>query len=832
MDLHWIPPASRLAFQGDRPLPPSPSRSPHKRQISAEKIDDSLLSNLSLPPTLDAVQAPTTDLLLQDAFRESIAVASLSDKAVAVRAATARTRLKEWHEELERWHWQSHQNPFELPSVQASPDAEHGAAFAREYWGSLSKQTVLQYEDRIDEIRDAMDALELNALKVYVRDAHSTTSHHLMDDITAIVTTTIMQALPLIYRLEALLAVWDSRLAVLRASLGFTNTMDRAQQEMIAAWSFLDSNHAKDNEEVTTQALHGVRASLESQIRDLGHRLDYMLDTLEGRQDTIPDRWIDNMEQLEAEFGDWTVGAETAIVHLKMRSVDNLRSQKEPIKSPTQVRQTEDSCSLSPPMNEPSHSSIDDASDTRDGILSRNGHRPLPLDLRQHRRDLSNAYSDASNLSYPGSSTSDYFSDMSSPEIRDASRAEYFDVGSPIEVSTPGLPRRESRTSEDTITRQSSQRTERDDIPTLNRASTIAEPTIEEHGGPALIATNGLGLVDRPMLTGFEEQNAITPVPAEPRHRFEEVSDLSPSSTPVKIIRTKSAAEAAITPNRVATTSPMKSLEDALEARITSILTDIPTNIRLARSTEDIATEMVPSLAKLDTRTTRKSPTPRLMRAQTVAPSPPAMTLIPADPKTKRARNGGCDVQLYHLHQSDQSPPVKLFVRLVGEGERVMVRIGGGWADLAEYLKEYAIHHGRRTVSGGQFDIQGLPHPQSSSPVTTLGSLSNNQTPERTTTAAEFSSLYGTPADRFRPTSRDSTASSKNSWTGDESPSLGLAGQKSRKAAVSPNKQAWVDTMIEKARNGSSEQKKGARDGFGDMGIIGGTKRLFMRKAT
>ena len=833
MDLHWIPPASRLSFQGDRPLPPSPSRSPHKRQTPAGKIDDSLLSNLSLSSTLDAVQAPTTGLLPQDAFRGVITAASLSDRGLAVRAATVGTRLKEWHEELERWHWQSHQNPFELPSVQTSPDAELGAAIAREFWGSLSKQTVLQYVDRIDEIRDAMDALELNALKVHVRDAYTTTSHHHMDDITAIVTTNIMQALPLIYRLEALLTVWDGRLAVLRASLGFTNAMDRAQQEMIAAWSFLDSNHAKNNEEVTTQALRGVKARLESQIRDLGQRLDYMLDTLEGLQDTIPDRWIDNMEQLEAEFGDWTVGAETAIVHLDMRSVDNLRSQKEPVTSYTQVRQIEDSSSLPPPTNEPTHSSIDDVSDTRDGSLSRNGHRPLPLDLRQHRRDLSNAYSDASNVSYPGSSTSDYFSDMSSPEIRDASRAEYFGVGSPIEVSTPGIPRRESRTSEDTITRQSSQRTERGDIPTVNRAfPVVAEPTIEEHGGPAPIATNGLGLVDRTMLTGFEESNATTPVPAESRHRFEEVTDLSPTSTPVKIIRMKTAAEMATTPNRVVTTSPTKSLEDALEARITSILTDIPANIRLARSTEDIAAEIVPLSAKLDTRKTRKSPTPRLMRAQTVAPSPPAMTLIPADPKMKRARNGGSDVQLYHLHQSDQGPPVKLFVRLVGEGERVMVRIGGGWADLAEYLKEYAIHHGRRTVSGGQFDIQGLPHPQSCSPVTTLGSLSNNQTPERTTTAADFSSLYGTPADKFRPTSRDSTASSKNSWTGDESPSLGLAGPKSRKPAVSPNKQAWVDTMIEKARNGSSEQKKGARDGFGDMGIIGGTKRLFMKKAT
>jgi hypothetical protein len=39
-----------------------------------------------------------------------------------------------------------------------------------------------------------------------------------------------------------------------------------------------------------------------------------------------------------------------------------------------------------------------------------------------------------------------------------------------------------------------------------------------------------------------------------------------------------------------------------------------------------------------------------------------------------------------------------------------MVRVGGGWADLAEYLKEYASHHGpkRRVVSEGGIEIEDL----------------------------------------------------------------------------------------------------------------------------
>ncbi|CAO1604259.1 hypothetical protein XANCAGTX0491_007821 [Xanthoria calcicola] len=821
MALRWIAPASRLPFQDDRALSPSPSRSPHKRQPPANNLLDPLLSNLSPSSTLEALQASPTDLPAQNAFQESAAAASLSERSFAIRAATAGKKLKEWHEELQQWQWQGPHNPFLLPSSPTLPTPNNGPGIAQEHWGSLSAQTVLRYEHRIDEIRDAMAALELDDLKMHVRDVHSTSSHHRMDDFTAIVTTTVLQALPLIYRLEALLGTWESRLAVLRASPGFITTMDRAQQEMVAAWSVCHG-------ETTRQALHEVKVRLESQIRDLGQRLDHMLDTMEGRLDTIPDRWIDDMEQLEADFGDWTVEAEKAIVKLDMRLEDESTRQEELTIGRTQGWQMENSNCKERHDDDPSHSRLSDLMDTTDDTLTPNGHRPLPLDLRRHRRDHSNAYSDVSTVSYPGSATSDYFSDMSSPEIQDASRAEYFGVGSPVEVTTPKLSRGESRASEHTLTRQSSQRTEPSDHSIRSRGSTIVtEPTIEEDG--------------RSVGTSIEVSNATPSIPAKSRHRFEEVADLSPTSTPVKLIRRKTATDIASTPTRQVTASPTKGMGVTLEARISSILTDIPADIRLARGS-DSTTAAMASSGKLTTKT-RNSPTPRLGRAQTAAPSPPSMTLIPAVEKPT-ARSGESDVQLYHLHQSGQGPPIKLFVRLVGEGERVMVRIGGGWADLAEYLKEYAIHHGRRTVSGGQFNIQGLPYSQSSSPAPTLGSLSNRPTPERTATAAttkqrrtstastDLPSAYGAASDGFRPVSRDSNASSRHSWTGDESPSLGLAGPKSRKAVVSPNKQAWVDTMMEKARNGSSEKKKGARDAFGDLGIIGGTKRLFMKKAT
>ena len=213
------------------------------------------------------------------------------------------------------------------------------------------------------------------------------------------------------------------------------------------------------------------------------------------------------------------------------------------------------------------------------------------------------------------------------------------------------------------------------------------------------------------------------------------------------------------------------------------------------------------------------------------------MTLAPAQPKGSRSKssNGDPEIKLYHLHQSGKDVPIKLFVRLVGEaGERVMVRIGGGWADLGEYLKEYASHHGKRSVSDSRFAIQELP----SSPITSSPAIGNSSaptsrpgsslgsgpalpaTPEMSTATRPFEATPGS-VDSLRP-------GSAHSWKEEESP-LGGAGPKTKKVDVSPTKQAWVDGMLEQARHAATADK--GRD-IGDLGKVGGTKRVFLRTKT
>ncbi|KZZ86970.1 Growth-arrest-specific protein 2 domain protein [Ascosphaera apis ARSEF 7405] len=80
--------------------------------------------------------------------------------------------------------------------------------------------------------------------------------------------------------------------------------------------------------------------------------------------------------------------------------------------------------------------------------------------------------------------------------------------------------------------------------------------------------------------------------------------------------------------------------------------------------------------------------------------------LIPAQQKRPKDESS---VRLFHLYRGERLAPLKLYVRTIGEkNERVMVRVGGGWADFGEYLREYVAHHGQRAVSE-KWEVQSVP---------------------------------------------------------------------------------------------------------------------------
>lgn len=319
---------------------------------------DPLLSNLSPTSTLEALEATeaidSEGTAGQSLLHDSAAAASTSERALGIRAALAGKKLKEWHRELTAWPWPesstSSRNGFHMPSQEeksrdrwkrnhegcldkALLEQERVGAIENneetEYWGSLPARLVQDYEHRVDMIRDDMEALGLEDLKDYVRDAHlpsnprrlsrggSGTEYIHLDDFTAVITATIMHALPTISRLNSLLMTWSIRLVILRQIPDFLKLLEHARFSMVAAWDAVVNVNAatvKDDFEIARTALHSKRVELESNIFELGRKLDAMLDILEGREDTIPEEWIDGMENIEAEFSDWAVESEKRVM--------------------------------------------------------------------------------------------------------------------------------------------------------------------------------------------------------------------------------------------------------------------------------------------------------------------------------------------------------------------------------------------------------------------------------------------------------------------------------------------------------------------------------------
>ena len=159
---------------------------------------------------------------------------------------------------------------------------------------------------------------------------------------------------------------------------------------------------------------------------------------------------------------------------------------------------------------------------------------------------------------------------------------------------------------------------------------------------------------------------------------------------------------------------PPKSMDERLDEKINNILTSLPSKVRLTpqnlkKLNETLVKRNLSFGKGIDPNSVTHIPGPKSV-VSNVSSSSSTPYARGTKERTYSGQFHNSETKLYHLHRGEGQTPIKLFVRLVGAGgERVMVRIGGGWADLAEYLKEYALHHGsgRRAVSH-TFEVQDL----------------------------------------------------------------------------------------------------------------------------
>ena len=297
-----------------------------------------------------------------------------------------------------------------------------------------------------------------------------------------------------------------------------------------------------------------------------------------------------------------------------------------------------------------------------------------------------------------------------------------------------------------------------------------------------------------------------------------------------------------------------------LQQQIGAILESIPLKIRLNNKASTInlnPPDFQPPRAKPRTSNINRQRSASSLSSRAATPSTysrsgtPSYMLAPARNHGPRSKSSQ-DIKVYHLMKPGSDAPIKLFIRTVGEtNERVMVRVGGGWSDLGEYLKEYASHHGRRSRGEGKVEVTDLP--TTSTTTAHVGSSPSNRpssamdtpiTPLRVRKARkslgeEAARVPRTPIPFAKRPSEvtpnsDTSARSRNSSKADwdeESSSLGLAGPNPKKVEVSEENMAWIKSVKEKVRVISNGERSTPEYGnkFGEINKIGGTTRVFRR---
>jgi hypothetical protein len=318
----------------------SPTRSPTRQRITED-----ILSDLSPATTLEAFTSESPSGKL----RASVEAATPSERAFGIRATLAGKKIQEWVEELSAWPWPNTAGAdgFEMPTAKrrkletepriprgGHPDGDQEPA-EMAYMGSLPVHDVLEYEMRIDEIQDDMEELDVEGIKRTVLNTHfsarsrpsssasdvapmptSLLGYTKMDDFTAIVTATVLQALPNLSRLTRLMDVWSIRLSVLHKVPHLLELLDEAEVALKSGWQAIRvSNQEKSGKEayLERKAFEVMKNVLQDKVTSLGQDLDFMLDALEGREDTLPEHWLDRMEKIEADYGEWAVSADRKV---------------------------------------------------------------------------------------------------------------------------------------------------------------------------------------------------------------------------------------------------------------------------------------------------------------------------------------------------------------------------------------------------------------------------------------------------------------------------------------------------------------------------------------
>ncbi|CAN8095105.1 unnamed protein product [Discula destructiva] len=814
---------------------------------------DDFIALLSPLTALDSFRAPTGPL------KACIDTATPSEKSFAIRAAVASKHIYEWLDELRSWSWAAKgglgfqttyskrkQTQRGRPGSLVEPAPEQDNTIPEDtYIGSLLEADLAKRESRIDQIQAELDKLQIEEIKNHVLYNHiiplsrpgtpasptlerhfgmaSLGSYTKMDDMTAVITATVVQALPNLSKLMRLMNAWSVRLTVLRRIPSWLSSVEDAESAIQTGWTTIqpDSDESPKLQATHSQTAQSSKLSrhdfevmkliLEKKVTRAATGLDYMLDNLEGRDDTLPDEWLDRMEKVEHSYVGWVAAREKVLRDAEAAAEEEIRRRS----------------ALEQLAEDSAEDDLDDGDDTirvnvRPGVVisvenADDPDRPL--------RSVEEADETSGSL-------------IESDSDADDSSVSESPLGT--RASAP-KPSKANRTSPNTP-------------PQLSRSVSLQLGAVPEHP--------------------------------------EDDGEDSPQTPPTSV--NGSTSQELGSPIILGDSNGDN---DHMQRQISAILESLPSKIKLASQPKFMSHLNPPDLQlphlkpKPAAANNGRSRSTMSSRASSRGPTPPFM-LAPV-PRS-RHQQGNQDIKMYHLSRANGEAPIKLFIRCVGEhGERVMVRVGGGWADLGEYLKEYAIHHGRRSNHGSEnrLEVRDIPRSASSMsqrpsasppyrprtpgngattrPVSAMGGRDTSplfvkkKRAGSTATASPGGELLlgprlpGTPVGSDSPGADPASCSSSNSAGGggrsrsgshmswneagsaeETALTLGMAGPRSSRKEIPQESLEWVESIKEKVRAASvgagpspSTASGSASGKFGEMGKIGGTKRVF-RKAT
>lgn len=833
--------------------------------------------------------------------------ATTAEQSFAIRAAIASKNIYEWLDELRDWPWPTEGGiGFQTPASATGklpprgragstvePPEEDATASAKDlYFGSLLESDITRYERRIGQIQDKLDKLDIEEIKRHVLQNHimplsrpgtpaspsfdrhfgmpSLASYTKMDDLTAVITATVVQALPNLSKLLRLMNAWRTRLVLLRRVPSLMSSLSVAETAVQSGFSTLKQGFKPlVDQSSTSQSTTGsktphtdfevMQLGLEKKITKASRELDYMLDTLEGRDDTLPDEWIDRMESIEQGFANWTMAYE------KMLRDAQYAALEAETKPATTLSAMEERASTENEMNGDSESPRQMVGDSSRARKIRDGSLSGVIINVQHADDdvlqpprekaLGEASQSTSSLGDSDASSASTTKQESSPTVhRSTSNG---DLDADYLLLEPSDKSRQSArpliSAEDSRPRTA-----------VSDASTITRTSPDPQRTPDLIPTRGnRGSPHTPPKERRSASMSLGDMPPVLEDIEDEDSAPTPPSSSVESVSQTLGSPFVLT--------DANGEDDHLRRQINEILEKIPAKVHL--SSQTAVNHLNPPDLQLPYSKPRSTAdkTVRSRSSMSSRAGTPSFMLAPVS--RPRHQRGNQDIKLYHLSRGTGEPPIKLYIRCVGE--RVMVRVGGGWADLGEYLKEYAFHHSRRSHQGSDSRVEVRDMPRSFSSLSTRASVSppgRPSPPSRPASAAGSTSpiymkktrkpsggedllgprlprtpiAYGGTGASEPPslgsgsTGRSRSSSGISSTEGDSS--LGMAGPKSMKKDISQESLEWVESIKEKVRAASSsadmmrtaamaEQAHARERGFGDIGKIGGTKRLF-RKAT